>query len=61
MEIRQLTSEDREAFAKLIRYSHESNRNTYENLVPEDYEESNPELKDMSQEHQSEIAAADLK
>ncbi|MHA2327518.1 MAG: GNAT family N-acetyltransferase [Candidatus Hodarchaeales archaeon] len=49
MEIRQLTSEDREAFAKLIRYAHDSTRNTYDKVVPEDYEESEPYLKDMSQ------------
>ncbi|MFX0015504.1 MAG: enhanced intracellular survival protein Eis [Promethearchaeota archaeon] len=49
MEIRQLTSEDREAFARLTRYAFEPARNTYEGVVPEDYEETQPHLKDMSQ------------
>jgi predicted acetyltransferase len=49
MEIRQLTSDDREAFARLAHYAFEPANNTYENVVPEDYEESHPHLKDMSQ------------
>jgi len=49
MEIRQLTPEDREAFARLTRYAFEPTKNTYENVVPMDYEESHPHLKDMSQ------------
>ena len=49
METRQLTSEDREAFARLARYAFEPARNTYEGVVPEDYEETQPHLKDMSQ------------
>ncbi len=49
MEMRQLTSEDREAFARLARYAFEPARNTYEGVVPEDYEETQPHLKDMSQ------------
>jgi len=49
MEIRQLTSEDREAFARLGRYAFEPARNTYEGVVKEDFEETQPHLKDMSQ------------
>ncbi|MFX1285960.1 MAG: enhanced intracellular survival protein Eis [Promethearchaeota archaeon] len=49
MEIRQLTPEDREPFARLTRYAFEPTKNTYENVVPKDYEESQPYLKDMSQ------------
>ncbi|MFX0052534.1 MAG: enhanced intracellular survival protein Eis [Candidatus Hodarchaeota archaeon] len=49
MEIRQLTSDDREAFARLAHYAFEPTNNTYENVVPEDYEESHPHFKDMSQ------------
>ncbi|UCG00965.1 MAG: GNAT family N-acetyltransferase [Candidatus Heimdallarchaeota archaeon] len=49
MEMRQLTSEDREAFARLERYAFEPARNTYEGVVKEDYEETQPHLKDMSQ------------
>jgi len=49
MEIRQLTSEDREAFAKLGRYAFDAVKNTYEDVVPEDYEKKYPHLKDMSQ------------
>ena len=49
MKIRQLTSDDREAFARLMRYAFEPTKNTYEDVVPEDYEESHPHLKDMSQ------------
>ncbi|MFX0124090.1 MAG: enhanced intracellular survival protein Eis [Candidatus Hodarchaeota archaeon] len=49
MEMRQLTSEDREAFARLGRYAFEPTRNTYEGVVPENYEETHPHLKDMSQ------------
>ncbi len=49
MEIRQLTSKDREAFAKLGRYAFDSVKNSYEDVVPEDYEKTHPYLKDMSQ------------
>ena len=49
MDIRQLTSEDREAFAKLGRYSFEPVDNSYENVVPEDFETTHPHLIDMSQ------------
>jgi predicted acetyltransferase len=49
MEMRQLTSEDREAFARLTRYAFEPTRNTYEGVVKEDFEETQPHLKDMSQ------------
>jgi predicted acetyltransferase len=49
MKIRQLTSDDREAFARLAHYAFEPINNTYENVVPEDYEESHPHLKDMGQ------------
>ena len=49
MEIRQLTPEDREAFAKLGRYAFEPVKNTYEDVVPEDYEKTHPYLKDMTQ------------
>ena len=49
MDIRQLTSEDREAFAKLGRYAFEPVKNSYEDVVPKDFEETHPHLKDMSQ------------
>ncbi len=49
MKIRQLTSEDREAFARLTQYAFEPTQNTYEGVVPDDYEETKPHLKDMSQ------------
>ena len=49
MEFRQLTSDDREAFAKLAQYAFEPTKNTYDNVIPEDFEESKPHLKDMSQ------------
>lgn len=49
MEKRKLTSNDREAYAKLARYAFFSTENTYDNVVPEDYEKSKPHLKDMSQ------------
>ena len=49
MEMRQLTSEDRKAFARLGRYAFEPARNTYEGVVKDDFEETQPHLKDMSQ------------
>ncbi|MFX1505623.1 MAG: enhanced intracellular survival protein Eis [Promethearchaeota archaeon] len=49
MKMRQLTAEDREAFARLGRYAFEPTRNTYEGVVKEDFEETQPHLKDMSQ------------
>ncbi len=49
MEFRQLSSKDREAFAKLSQYAFEPTKNTYENVVPDDFEETKPHLKDMSQ------------
>ena len=48
MELRQLTDDDREAFARLARYAFEPTKNTYEDSVPEDFE-STPWLDDMSQ------------
>ncbi|MHA2236859.1 MAG: GNAT family N-acetyltransferase [Candidatus Hodarchaeales archaeon] len=49
MKLRQLTSEDREAFARLGQYAFDPTRNTYEGVVPEDWEKTKPHLKDMSQ------------
>ncbi len=49
MEFRQLSSKDREVFAKLSQYAFEPTKNTYENVVSEDFEEFKPHLKDMSQ------------
>ena len=48
MELRQLTDDDREAFARLARYAFEPTKNTYEDSVPEDFELT-PWLDDMSQ------------
>lgn len=49
MEIRQLTSDDRENFARMMRYAFEPARNTYDGAVKEDWEVSQPHLKDMSE------------
>ncbi|MHA2496465.1 MAG: GNAT family N-acetyltransferase [Candidatus Hodarchaeales archaeon] len=49
MEIRQLNSDDRENFARLMRYAFEPTKNTYDKAVKEDWEDTQPHLKDMSQ------------
>lgn len=49
MEIRQLNSDDRESFARMTRYAFEPTKNTYDEAVKEDWEDTQPFLKDMSQ------------
>jgi predicted acetyltransferase len=49
MKIRRLTPDDRESFARLMHYAFEPTNNTYDNVVPEDYELSKPYLKDVNQ------------
>ncbi|MFX0117494.1 MAG: enhanced intracellular survival protein Eis [Candidatus Hodarchaeota archaeon] len=48
MELRQLTSEDRESFARLARYAFDPTKNSYEEVIPENLD-SSPWLKDMSE------------
>lgn len=48
MEIRQLTATDRESFARLVRYADEPEKNSYEEVVPEDLDTA-PWLQDMSE------------
>ncbi|MFX0115696.1 MAG: enhanced intracellular survival protein Eis [Candidatus Hodarchaeota archaeon] len=49
IELRQLGDEDRETFARMMRYAFSSTKNTYEDALEENWKETQPFLKDMSQ------------
>ncbi len=49
MSLRKLTDNDREAFAKLLRYAFGSTENTYDGVVPENLDEDAPWLKNLDE------------